>query len=211
LEINFYHNMKKSVLYFISITFLIAIGCRTPEPVADDEPEPSIFEIDEVVAEEYLREEMDEMELFLFENRVHLADRYAVLEHDIPETYLREAVQEEREVDEHAGFRVQILSTRSVAEADSTRDEFRVWASEWLGGYNPETYIFFRQPYYRVRTGDFRDRDMAIEFSRLLKNRYPGAWVVHDRIEPENIPADTTEFRIRDIRNVEFPDELLDE
>jgi len=45
----------------------------------------------------------------------------------------------------------------------------------------------FRQPYYRVRVGNFKIRENAIEFSRILKNRYPDAWVVHDRIDPENI------------------------
>ncbi len=211
MEINFYKNMRKAAFYLFPLIILLAAACRTPEPVVEDEPEPSIYEIDEIIAEEYLREEMDEMELFLFENRVHLADRFAILEHDMPETYLREVVREEREVDEYAGFRVQIQSTRSVAEADSTRDEFRVWASEWLDGYEPEVYILFRQPYYRVRAGDFRDREMAIEFSQVLQNRYRGAWIVHDRIEPENVPADTTEFKIRDIRNIGLPDEFLED
>jgi hypothetical protein len=73
-----------------------------------------------------------------------------------------------------------------------------MWAAENISGYDVEAYIYFRQPYYRVRAGDFRNRDRAIEFSRLLKDRYPEAWVVHDRIEPDHVPADTTHFRLVD-------------
>jgi hypothetical protein len=77
-------------------------------------------------------------------------------------------------------------------EADSTKDNFRAWADENIKGYSPEAYVTFRQPYYKVRVGDFRDQQKANNFSRMLKEEYPAAWVVHDRIEPEFLPADTT-------------------
>jgi len=194
-------------LVFLFTLPLIFISCSTTEPVIEKEPEPSIFELDEEIAEEYLLEEMEEMDMFLFEHRMYLSNRFAILEHDIPETYLIERVREESEADRYAGFRVQLLATRNIAEADSASDEFRIWASERIDGYEPNTYVFFRQPYYRVRAGDFRDRDTAIEFSRLIKNRFPGAWVVHDRIEPDQVPSDNTEFQLRDMRRIEFQTE----
>ena len=194
-------------LVFLFTLPLIFISCSTTEPVIEKEPEPSIFELDEEIAEEYLLEEMEEMDMFLFELRMYLSNRFTILEHDIPETYLIERVREESEADRYAGFRVQLLATRNIAEADSASDEFRIWASERIDGYEPNTYVFFRQPYYRVRAGDFRDRDTAIEFSRLIKNRFPGAWVVHDRIEPDQVPSDNTEFQLRDMRRIEFQTE----
>jgi len=201
----------RRILLFVFALPLILISCSTTEPITEKEPEPSIFELDEEIAEEYLREEMEELDMFLFEHRMYLSNRFAILNHDIPESYLREAVREESEADRYAGFRVQLLATRNVAEADSTSDEFRIWASERIDGYEPNTYVFFRQPYYRVRAGDFRDRETAIEFSRLIKNRFPGAWVVHDRIEPDQVPSDTTEFQLRDMRRIEIPtDETLE-
>lgn len=112
--------------------------------------------------------------------------------------FLREVVREESEAERYAGFRVQIISTRNVAEADSLQDDFRAWANERFDGYDPEVYVFFRQPYYRVRTGDFRDRNQAIEFSRLLKIRYPEAWVVHDRIEPDRAPGQNRTIRFQE-------------
>jgi hypothetical protein len=194
----------KKVIYLFIFNLIAGMGCSTTESVTE-EPERPIFDIDEEITEAYLarEEERDEFVLFLAENRSYLSDRFATLEQDIPEIFLREVAREEREIDPYAGFRVQILSTRNVAEADSIRDDFRAWANERIEGYEAEAYIYFRQPNYRVRTGDFHDRDAAIDFSRIVKNRYPEAWVVHDRIEPQNVPSDTTVIRLREQRELQ--------
>jgi hypothetical protein len=190
--------MRLSLLLIIFVT-LIIVSCGTTETVTEVESPVPVFDIDEETAEEYLlEEELNELERFLYHNRSQLSDQFASLQQEIPEKFLREVVRDDRGVDEYAGFRVQLISTRDVALADSTRDEFRAWASDHIGGYDVEAYVYFRQPYYRVRAGDFRNRDRAIEFSRLLKDRYPEAWIVHDRIEPEQVPPDTAEFRLLD-------------
>lgn len=182
--------------------FLVLAGCKTTEktttetdesPSSETENEP-IFDVDPEVVEAYLAEEMDEFDQLLFENRSQLSDRFATVEHDLPDLFLKDVVQEEKVVDQYAGFRVQLLSTRSVAEADSTKDNFRVWADQHIRGYSPEAYVTFRQPYYKVRVGDFRDQQKANNFSRMVKGEYPAAWVVHDRIEPDFLPADTTQI-----------------
>ncbi|MEX0945472.1 MAG: SPOR domain-containing protein [Balneolaceae bacterium] len=175
---------------------LILSSCSSSEPLISEEEEEKMSQMDRDEIAEYLREELDETEYLLFENRSFLSDRFSTLQHDMPESYLKEVVQEERVIDERVGYRVQILSTRDVALADSTRDEFRVWASERIEGHEIDAYIFFRQPFYRVRVGDFRARETAIEVSSFLKNRYPDAWVVHDLIEPDRVPADTTQIRL---------------
>ncbi len=184
-----------SILFFISA--LIISACGTTESVTEADPDRPIFDIDEEIAEEYIAEQMDEFDRLLFENRSRLSDRFASIEHDVPEIFLREVVREESEAERYAGYRVQIISTRNVAEADSLQDDFRAWANERFEDFEPQVYILFRQPYYRVRTGDFRERSQAIEFSRLVKNRYPEAWVVHDRIEPENLPQRNADIRLR--------------
>ena len=182
---------------------VILFSCSTSEPLITAEEEEEILSgMDRDEVAEYLREDMDEDEYLMFENRSFLSDRFSVIEHDIPESFLVELVQQERQIDESAGYRIQIQSTRDMALADSTRDEFRYWASQRIDGHEINAYIYFRQPYYRVRVGDFRDRSRAIDFSRLLKARYPEAWVVHDRIEPERVPSDTTEITIIDLRSL---------
>lgn len=195
------HLFYTQILFLVAVTLFI-FSCSTSEPLISEEEEEMMADMDRDEVAEYMRDEMDEDEFILFENRSFLSDRFAGIQHDIPESFLAEVEQQEREIDESAGYRVQILSTRDVALADSTRDEFRVWASQRLDGYEIDAYIFFRQPYYRIRVGDFRDRNKAINLSSMLKSRYPDAWVVHDRIEPDRVPADTTEIRFIDLRSL---------
>lgn len=165
------------------------------ETTESDQPQP-IFNLDSEIIEEYLAENMDESDRFLFENRSTLSDQFASIEQEMPEAYTKELVVTDQMVDQYAGFRVQLLSTRSVVEADSTKDNFRAWADENIEGYAPEAYVTFRQPYYKVRVGDFRNQQKANNFSRMLKDEYPAAWVVHDRIEPDFLPADTSQIQM---------------
>lgn len=196
--------MNRIFTYTVFLMILL-IGCSTTEKTTDSSSDSSgetstetdqpIFDIAPEMVET-LGEGMNESDRLLFENRSALSDQFASVEHDMPEVFLKDFVITDRVVDEYAGFRVQLLSTRSVVEADSTKDNFRAWADEHIEGYSPEAYVIFRQPYYKVRVGDFRDQQKANNFSRMVKDEYPGAWVVHDRIEPEFLPADTTQIQM---------------
>ena len=44
------------------------------------------------------------------------------------------------------------------------------------------TYVTFREPYYRLRVGDFRTRLEAMEYLDRIKKNYPQAWVIKDKI-----------------------------
>jgi len=177
------------LLLLIIVPILFFSSCSSTKTLSEGstESDEPLLDINEEVAEEFVRSNLDEFDRVLYDNRSYMTAHFSQIEQEIPDQFLKVVVREEREVDEYAGFRVQVLSTREVAFADSTIDEFREWTSEELPDYQIETYVVFRQPYYRVRAGNFKNRDKAIEFSRLLKNRYPDAWVVHDRIDPENI------------------------
>lgn len=194
--------MKKFATIFVFL-LMISVGCSTTERTSRDGDEgPSgdrnqpIFELRPEIVEAYLLEDMSEFDRLLFENRSTLSDQFAAVSHEIPEVFQKNVIEEDQwPVDEFAGYRVQLLSTRSVAEADSTKDNFRFWVEENIEGYVPEAYVIFRQPHYKVRVGDFRSQQKANNFSRLLKTEYPSAWVVHDRIEPQYLPADTTQIK----------------
>lgn len=182
--------MNSSKLIFLFSFFVILSSCSTTGSVTDS-PDDDLFELDDEEVELILRDQLSEEEYLLFQNRSYLSDRFSTLEQDMPETYLKEVIQEERVIDESEGFRIQILSTRNVAYADSVRDQFRLWSSQITEDESVEAYIFFRQPFYRVRVGDFVSRSKAIEFSQLIKSYYPEAWVVHDRIEPTHVLSDS--------------------
>ncbi|MFH5832463.1 SPOR domain-containing protein [Halalkalibaculum sp. DA384] len=130
--------------------------------------------------------------------RNSLSDLYATQNHEMPDFFMESSPDAESgNRDPFDGFRIQVVTTRNVSHADSVARSFRMWSDTTIVGFKPETYVFFKQPYYKVHVGDFNERHRAIEFSRLVKRKYPDAWVVHDRINPYMVPADTTEIRFK--------------
>ena len=48
-------------------------------------------------------------------------------------------------------------------------------------GYN--IYVEFDSPYYKVRIGDFTDRDKATEFREIAREKgYPSPWIVKTKV-----------------------------
>lgn len=192
---------------FLMITLLLS-SCAAPERTTEretgDPEDPVLFDFsEELVAgmEEESEEAVDLRRLSpeertLYETRSRLAHQFDTWSHDMPEFYLQEVARQE--IDPNQGLRIQILSTRDVSEADSTVAQFERWAREIFAEYVPHAYIRFRPPFYRVRVGDFHDRERASELSRMLKSKYPDAWVIHDQVNPYRVPADTVRIRFLD-------------
>lgn len=164
------------------------MSCKSTEETTREQDEPIVTE-----------ETSDSEAIALLDNtRSRLSDVYLTQKQDIPEIYLQaDSAKEEVNRNPYDGFRIQILSTRKVEHADSVANSFRIWADTTIAGYSADAYVSFRQPYYKVHIGDFQQREQANQFSRLIKPQYPDAWVVHDRIEPDDIPADTATFEIK--------------
>ncbi|MBM3446762.1 MAG: SPOR domain-containing protein [Bacteroidetes bacterium] len=74
------------------------------------------------------------------------------------------------------GFRVQVYQGPSRAKAKEIRD-LMVQQYSKLG-----VYMGFRQPDFRVRIGDFRDKAEAQAYLQMLKSEYPTAFVVPDKV-----------------------------
>lgn len=87
------------------------------------------------------------------------------------------------------GYRVQIESTRDLVQADSLKNLFNYKIQQLDPAYKPESYIIYKPPYYRIRVGDFKERNKALEYTRYLKKYYPSCWVVADEIEPQRVPV----------------------
>lgn len=113
---------------------------------------------------------------------------------------MRSTVLEEFSVDEQAsnannyienrsGYRVQIDFTRNVNTADSLKNTFNYRIRQLAAiTYKAEAYVIYRPPYYRIRVGDFKDRSVALEYTKLLKRYYPSSWVVADEINTSLTP-----------------------
>ena len=182
--------LRYSAFAFIILMMAGIVACTTTEQAADRDEEPRV----ETTAEESTEISNEALRSKLNETRSSLSDIYLTQQHDIPEAFLKKDTTDNSYSNPFDGFRIQVLSTRDINLADSVSTEFRLWADSTFANYVPTAYVFFRQPYYKVHIGDFQDRQRANTLSRIIKRKYPDAWVVHDRISPNEVPADTATF-----------------
>ena len=77
------------------------------------------------------------------------------------------------------GYRVQVLATRYIELADSL-------ALIMKNTINDSVYVDFEAPNYKVRIGDFIDRDSAESLQKdLVQMGYNSAWVLRTRINSQ--------------------------
>ena len=78
----------------------------------------------------------------------------------------------------YKGFRIQVLSTTSRDQANQVK-------SDLLNRFTEEkTYLQYHSPYFKVRIGNFINKDDAEKFRLKLNKLYPqGVYVVEDLIE----------------------------
>ena len=77
------------------------------------------------------------------------------------------------------GYRVQVLATRYFARADSL-------AVIMKNTVNDSVYVDFEAPNYKVRVGDFIDRESAESLQQdLVKMGYSSAWILRTRINSQ--------------------------
>ena len=181
---------RTSAAFLIVIITLIGLGCSTSQKATGDR---DVSADSDTAAVNF--ENMNELQRLLAQNRSSLSDLHTSQKHDMPAAFMKkDSSNETINSNPYDGYRVQIISTRDVQLADSVANQYRAWADTTINGYMARAYTFFRQPFYKVHIGDFQERDQANSFSKLLRRRYPEAWVVHDRINPSNVPADTATF-----------------
>lgn len=101
------------------------------------------------------------------------------IEHAIPEAFL---TPREAGVVKVRGYRVQLYASRDKREADAQlRRAINWWevsgASDEDRDYLP-VYLEYEQPYYKVRLGDYRDRERAASDADRLARIFRGAFVV---------------------------------
>jgi len=79
----------------------------------------------------------------------------------------------------YPGYRIQLFmetGNNALTEAEELVIKFNELYPE------TGTYITFREPYYRVRVGDFRTRLEAEKFLSQISRKYPSAWVIQDDV-----------------------------
>ena len=77
-----------------------------------------------------------------------------------------------------SGYRVQVLSTTNRAAATQARAKLMQLFPEY------STYMDYQSPYFRIRIGDFLQRDSAAGLQEQLGPYFPnGVFTVKDRIK----------------------------
>ena len=77
------------------------------------------------------------------------------------------------------GYRVQVLATRYFERADSLAVIMKNTVSD-------SVYVDFEAPNYKVRVGDFIDRESAESLQQgLVKMGYNSAWILRTRINSQ--------------------------
>lgn len=111
------------------------------------------------------------------------------IRHDVPRS-LMEGRAAAGTTTTASGFRVQIFSTLDKSAAVTAEEEAKAWwqAEQSTGaapGLFPDDlpiYTVYRQPYYRVRVGNFTSRAAAERARTYLARRFPEAFIVPDTV-----------------------------
>jgi hypothetical protein len=80
---------------------------------------------------------------------------------------------------ESDGYRVQIFfdsGSNSKNKAASIKSEFEVQYPEF------KSYLSYKEPYYRVRVGNFHNLIEAVGFQKKISAEYPNSFPVKDKI-----------------------------
>ena len=116
----------------------------------------------------------------------------ATITHDAPDDLLRGRAGERLGV-YASGFRIQVLATRSKEEADLMSGQVIQWWIDERAEDNlaalppgpdgaPPVYQDFREPFWRVRIGNFSERPDAVTLVEELKRKFDSAFVVPAQI-----------------------------
>ena len=104
-----------------------------------------------------------------------------VLPFNVDSIFVKESIVDSTQIIVE-GFRVQVLATRDRGSAERLRDEL-------ILTYNYDIFIVFEAPNYKVRMGNFFDRQQAEKFRQILVRKgYPSAWIIRTRIDPKIKP-----------------------
>lgn len=78
-----------------------------------------------------------------------------------------------------SGYRIQIFmgsGNDALSNAEFVKKDFEL---NFQGNF---AYITFREPYYRVRVGDYRTRLEANQLLKAIRKSYQDAWIIQDKI-----------------------------
>jgi hypothetical protein len=77
------------------------------------------------------------------------------------------------------GYRIQIFFDSGNNSKNRATEALSAFQEKYP---DVKAYLSFKQPYYRIRVGNFRTKSEAIGFQKKIQGDYPNAFTVKDRI-----------------------------
>lgn len=161
--------------------FIVFSGCSSSVRVVD-EPAMEVHEIQDTKWSE-----VETIDLSAYPDEPNATQK--PVKHDAPKILLDSAA-DDGVIEEVDGFRIHIFASAERSEAVQIEESLRRWLEALpeqrksvLGlTEDPEIYSFYKQPYYRVRLGDFTSRKAAEPLLTALKPSFNAALIVPDVI-----------------------------
>lgn len=161
------------------------VGCSGPKETAPVDDDPS-----DVVNNEPIR--MADYEDFDASGYIDTPPPEDPISHDVPAALITGQTGQGT-TERVQGYRIQIFSSKDKADADRELDgAVSWWHNQKVEGYlddlyegreaSPPVYMIFRQPYYRVRLGNFATRDEALRLLPTVQRRFPSAFIAFDTV-----------------------------
>ena len=172
------------ILFVLGAGFLLLASCSGPREVADKPPAPEVTlaDVETFDAEPYQIEQAPQ--------------RSFELTHRVPRSLMEpadsSAGSRSKSLVVRSGYRVQIFSGETKSNADERLQQALTWWDNEGQGLDGTDSLFsetlpirivYNAPYYKVRIGDFVDRQTAQQSLKLIRKRFPDAWIVPDQVE----------------------------
>lgn len=167
-------NCLKRIAGSLLVLLLVVTGCRTAGETVEEEELPRPREVNWADYEDF--------EVAAYREEPPAAD--VELVHDVPEN-LMSGRSGAGEFVQTQGFRIQVFSSLEREEAEEQRERVSTWWRENVGEMSSEAspvVVRFRQPYYRVRVGNFTSRAEAEQLLGRLNDAFDTAFVVPDEV-----------------------------
>jgi len=159
--------LKFSNLLIISLFCVVLTNCSSSKKtIVTETPETKTSEVDESFDP-----------LTLDDEDIIFADNKSDSDNSSSDIIINDTVKKEnRQVD---GFRVQLLATKDIESATIEKKE----AEFAFVDDSVVVYVEFDSPYYKIRVGDYQNRNSADNFKRIaIEKGYTTSWIVKTKV-----------------------------
>jgi hypothetical protein len=170
------------LIFAISAGFLAGCGASTGDRYEKEKPD-KISEPKETGRPEERKEIVEDFDFIPYGTKIEVKERKkatTTAELEVWYNYSEEndsAAVERTDVDTVTGFRVQVIATDNLQEADNIRSEIYFKTNQM------NVYLVFEPPFYIVKAGDFISRPSANDLSfKLNQMGYSEARVIQDSV-----------------------------